>query len=102
MARKAEENYRTTVEERSKVWSEEQKALGHVVKTNVKRPRALLSTPVLSTKQQPSKNEVNGGEYEGEEQTQRVSLWKARVAIHRGYDAYLNLVELRRLLQSGA
>ena len=36
-------------------------------------------------------------EYETEEERTRAYLWSARLAVDRGYDAYLSLVELRRL-----
>merc|ERR1719223_1292938 len=95
-AREMEQNFRTSVEKRASDWSKEKHILGKVVKVNVKRPRALLSTTALTASlhkdDEESKSET---EYDD-----RAFLWAARLAIDKGYLAYLNLVELRRLLQS--
>ena len=96
-AREMEENFRVTVEKRAEDWSKEKHILGKVVKVNVKRPRALLATTTLSSS---GENRVSDEGIESEEDRQRAILWASRLAIDKGYLAYLNLVELRRLLQS--
>jgi hypothetical protein len=95
-----ESKFRDTVEKRADEWSKEKQALGRVAKANVKRPRALLATTALSS---TAESRVTSGleiDEEMDEYKQRALLWAARVGIDKGYLAYLNLVELRRLLQS--
>lgn len=96
-AQEMEDSFRQTVEKRADEWGKEKQALGRVVKVNVKRPRALLSTSALSS---TAISRVDGSDIDSEEDRQRTLLWAARVSIDKGYQAYLNLVELRRLLQS--
>ncbi len=95
-----ESKFRDTVEKRADEWSKEKQALGKVAKANVKRPRALLATTALSSN---AESRVTSGvdmDDELDENKQRALLWAARVGIDKGYFAYLNLVELRRLLTS--
>ena len=100
-AREMEDNFRETAEKRAEDWSKEKQSLGKVVKVNVKRPRALLATTALSSTAENRTMDENEQEgVETEEDRQRATLWAARLAIDKGYLAYLNLVELRRLLQS--
>jgi len=96
-AQKMEDKFRETVEKRADEWGKEKQALGRIVKVNVKRPRALLSTTALTS---TAESRVDTSETDTEEDRQRTVLWAARVAIDKGYQAYLNLIELRRLLQS--
>lgn len=109
MAKAQEDKFREVVETRAKDWSEEKRILGHTVKTNVNRPRALLSTPVLNKENAPfmgggiseeESKENTVSDYETEQERSRVSLWSARMAIDKGYSSYLTLVELRRLIQA--
>mmetsp|Transcript_15489 Transcript_15489/g.22083 ORF Transcript_15489/g.22083 Transcript_15489/m.22083 type:complete len:797 (+) Transcript_15489:101-2491(+) len=103
-AHKMEVIFRESVEKRATDWSKDKNILGKVVKNNVKRPRALLATTTLSSSSSTNLELSNGfqtvQEHYSEEDRQRMMLWEARVAIDKGYIAYLNLVELRRLLQS--
>jgi hypothetical protein len=64
---------------KSKEWSTSHAALGHVAKTNVARPRALIST---STAALAPADESAG------EQRQRASLWRARIYCDQAYQAY--------------
>jgi hypothetical protein len=99
-AQALETKFRDTVEKRANEWSKEKQALGKMAKANVKRPRALLATNALSS---TAESRVTSGldlEDEQDEYKQRAILWAARVGIDKGYLAYLNLAELRRLLQS--
>jgi hypothetical protein len=93
-AQEMEDSHRDKLEKRAENWTKEKQALGRVVKVNVKRPKALLSTNTLSTSADGLLAEHS------EEDRQRALLWSARLAIDKGYQAYLNLIELRRLLQS--
>jgi len=112
-AQEMEDKFRTTIEKRADEWTKEKQALGRVVKVNVKRPRALLATTALSSSSSSANANANAGEEQKdsgdgdtttvadtEEDRQRAFLWAGRVAIDKGYQAYLSLVELRRLLQS--
>ena len=104
-----ESKFRNTVEKRADEWSKEKHALGKIAKANVKRPRALLATTALSS---TAESRLTNGSLDGdivndehndvemEDYKQRAFMWAARVGIDKGYLAYLNLVELRRLLQS--
>mmetsp|Transcript_38941 Transcript_38941/g.117122 ORF Transcript_38941/g.117122 Transcript_38941/m.117122 type:complete len:905 (-) Transcript_38941:546-3260(-) len=109
-ARKMEEKYRATIEERAKDWGEKKHVLGRHVKVNVRRPRALLATDGALTSKLRDEEKANdsGAEssaasaehHETPEEKARARLWTARLSIDKGYAAYLSLVELRRLLQS--
>jgi hypothetical protein len=99
-AQEMEDQFRQKVEQRADEWSKEKQALGRVVKVNVKRPRALLATTSLSSNAEKKLDSSEEHQLETEEDRQRVNLWASRVAIDKGYQSYLNLVELRRLLQA--
>eukprot|EP00978_Attheya_sp_CCMP212_P004363 scaffold9510_cov58-Attheya_sp.AAC.3 len=90
------ENFEQIRATKAKDWMAKSHSLGHVVKTNIKRPRALLQTPVLARD--------NKGDDEGSEEVQeaRVTVWKARASIDLGYRAYLELVDLQRLLRTAS
>lgn len=95
-----ESKFRDTVEKRADEWSKEKQALGKVAKTNVKRPRALLATTALSSNAEIRVTSGVDMDDELDGYKQRALLWAARAGIDKGYLAYLNLVELRRLLTS--
>jgi len=97
-ARKMEEMFIESVEKRASDWSKDEGVLGKIVKTNVKKPRALLATSVLSLSRKGGKA-MSQDQYSEKDQ-QRANLWKARAVIDQGCLAFLNLIELRRLLQS--
>ena len=67
---------------KSKEWSSEKGVLGHVAKSNVARPRALIATPTVAVTEQDS------------EQKQRATLWKARIYCDQGYQAYQAIVDI--------
>jgi len=73
---------------KSKEWASEKSVLGHVTKSNVARPRALIATP------QPSADQEN------KEQRQRANLWKARVYCDQAYQAYQNVIDIWRAAPS--
>jgi len=70
-------------------WMKKENILGHVPKTDVTRPRALLATPKLSLV--PS----------NEDQAQRTLLWKGRLYIDQGQVAATSLMELWRTAPPG-
>eukprot|EP00531_Pseudo-nitzschia_arenysensis_P014843 CAMPEP_0116130274 /NCGR_PEP_ID=MMETSP0329-20121206/8376_1 /TAXON_ID=697910 /ORGANISM="Pseudo-nitzschia arenysensis, Strain B593" /LENGTH=643 /DNA_ID=CAMNT_0003624609 /DNA_START=200 /DNA_END=2131 /DNA_ORIENTATION=+ len=73
---------------KSKEWASEKSVLGHVTKSNVARPRALIATPQQST---PEDNK---------EQRQRANLWKARVYCDQAYQAYQSVIDIWRASDS--
>jgi hypothetical protein len=91
--------FRQVVVERAANFKEEKQTLGHIVKTDVRRPRALLATPALH--KMMGEGSVGGSDGTGDggdAHSQRAQLWKARVLVDRGYQAFLHLVEAQRLL----
>ncbi len=72
---------------KSKEWASEKSVLGHVTKSNVARPRALIATP-----QQPTED--------NKEQRQRANLWKARVYCDQAYQAYQSVIDIWRASDS--
>ena len=73
---------------KSKEWASEKSVLGHVTKSNVARPRALIATP------HPSADQDN------KEQRQRANLWKARVYCDQAYQAYQKVIDIWRAAPS--
>lgn len=68
-------------ENKAKKWSSQNATLGHVAKTNVLRPRALLAQPVEAAA--PTNLE----------QKQRASLWKARIYCDQAYQAFFQVLD---------
>lgn len=77
-------------ETKSKEWASEKATLGHVAKSNVARPRALIATPQAAPTDQ-----------DNEHQKQRANLWKARVYCDQAYQAYQKVVEIWRAAGPG-
>lgn len=73
---------------KSKEWASEKSVLGHVTKSNVARPRALIATPQRSADQ------------DNKEQRQRANLWKARVYCDQAYQAYQKVIDIWRASSS--
>jgi hypothetical protein len=86
-------HFRQVVVERAKDWKEDKQTLGHIVKSDIKRPRALLAVPVLS-----KMGLIDEAITSNEECSQRAQLWRSRVLVDKGYQAHLELVEAHRLL----
>merc|ERR1719199_1188214 len=102
-AQHIEDKYRGNVEKRADKWSTKQQTLGRTVKVNVKRPKALLATTGAALTMGAATNANDQDEQRqdrSDEDRARISLWSARMAIDRGYRAYLDLLETRRLLQT--
>ena len=76
--------------QKAKEWSSEKSTLGHVAKTNVARPRALIATPQAKTSEQ-----------QDSEQKQRASLWKARIYCDQAYQSYQIIVDIWRAAPAG-
>ena len=70
--------------EQAKAWSNEHATLGHVVKSNVSRPRALIAQPVVASS---TTTTTTAGEHK-----QRATLWKARIYVDQAYQAFDQVV----------
>ncbi|KAG7361036.1 hypothetical protein IV203_036136 [Nitzschia inconspicua] len=77
-------------ETKSKEWASEKSTLGHVTKSNVTRPRALIAMP------QPAPTDQDN-----EHHKQRANLWKARVYCDQAYQAYQKVVDIWRAANPG-
>ena len=75
---------------KSKEWSTTHAVLGHVAKSNVARPRALISTGTATTGRgaDDDNNNDDDAEKEAGDQRQRASLWRARIYCDQAYQAY--------------
>lgn len=112
-------------ESRSRKWEIQEKVLGHNVKSDVSKPRAVLSVPRPEPARQPNGTECGGGgggsgsgsnnslddminglDEEIEEVAQAAItpfttvLWNMRGAVYRGYGALYVAQELRQLLNT--
>ncbi|GKY97745.1 hypothetical protein MPSEU_000732700 [Mayamaea pseudoterrestris] len=77
-------------QKKAQEWSSEKHTLGHVLKTNALRPRALIAPTVASVSvDHDSSNK------------QRASLWKARIYCDQAYQAYANVLECWRTAAPG-
>ena len=74
-------------EKKTKEWATKNAALGHLPKSNVARPRALIATPFIAQSNQDSSESAS-------EQKQRARLWKARIYCDQAYQAYLVVVDI--------
>ena len=101
MARAQEEKFETAVRARAKTFADQNRSLGQLERSNVKRPKALLNTPAMRKEHDDAgAGAMADSKYESEQQTGRIQLWKARVTIDKGFTALLSLIELRRLIQA--
>ena len=90
-AAKDKKQQKKMLEKRSTKFETENKVLGHTVKSDVSKPRALLSVPVLKFK-----NKENSTD----EDKLRQEIWKARTFVGKGYSSFLALQELQRLVRN--
>jgi len=90
--------FRQVVVERAKDFKEQKQTLGQILKTDVRRPRAQLVTPVLH--KMMLNGDMEDPTLESSDQSQRAQLWKARVLVDRGYTTFLDLLESHRLMMN--
>ena len=78
-------------------WEEDNKVLGHVPRTNVATPKALLSIPKLS-----NMDNTNAALHDGAPAVEPFTsnLWRMRSQVQRGYEALSTVQELNHLLRS--
>jgi hypothetical protein len=80
----------TSRESKSKEWASEKSTLGHVTRSNVARPRALIATPQATTADQDT-----------EQQKHRANLWRARIYCDQAYQSYQKIVDIWRMAPPG-
>lgn len=80
----------TSRQSKSKEWASGKSVLGHVTKSNVARPRALIATPRSSAEKDNTT-----------EQRQRANLWKSRIYCDQAYQSYQKVVDLWRASPPG-
>jgi len=74
--------------QRSKEWMAEHSTLGHVAKADATRPRALIAVHTAEeTSNAPNK--------------ERAALWKARLYVDQGYQAYHAVVQVWKAAPPG-
>lgn len=104
IANAREEKFHNLVKDQAAKFAEKNKSLGQMVKMNVHRPKALLTTHAMKKNETDVDDEsavvLVDSKYESSQLVKRMNLWKARVSIDKGYGALLSLIELRRLIQA--
>lgn len=103
--RKAEALFRLKVEMRAKDWKGDKQVLGHVVKSNVHRPRALLDIPKAnSLNEEKEENDESNNESspvtDEDSAKARANLWKARKLTDSAYLLFLEerTSELKKMI----
>ena len=114
------EESRQHYEDRSRKWELQEKVLGHNVKSDVSKPRAVLSVPVMNVHSGSISTESEKSDGKGKSLDDMISgledmqedgvqptcnpftsvLWNMRGAVHRGYGALYVAQELRQLLNT--
>lgn len=80
-------------QEKTSEWSKKQHVLGHVAKTNVARPRALIAQPVKTDEEEAGKENM--------EHKARAALWKARIYCDQAHLAFMQVVEIWKAATPG-
>ena len=88
---KKDMKFRKVLEKRATKWEGENDVLGHHVKQDVNRPKALLAVSAAGLK-------VKGEEEANDDDKLRAEIWNARSVIDKGYLSLLTLLELQRLV----
>jgi len=98
------EEYRRTVHQRSRQWEEKEQVLGHMQRSDINRPRELLSVPNWQDLADQEAGDLDGGDGGGGAFRMPFvrRLWNMRQAVQRGYEALYSLQELNHLLLSPA
>ena len=76
-------------------WEDENKVLGHVVRSNAATPKALMSVPSMSVS-----HATNADDTQKCAQPFTSNLWTMRQQVQRGYEALNTVQELNHLLRS--
>ena len=96
------EEYRRTVHQRSRQWEEKEQVLGHMQRSDISRPRELLSVPNWQDLADQDGGDLDGGDGGAFRMPFVSRLWNMRQAVQRGYEALYSLQELNHLLLSPA
>ena len=89
------------MEDRTREWEEKEKVLGHQVRSNIARPRELLSLSSLNDTAAVSGNEAEGAGSTDDFKTMfGTRLWTMRRAVQRGHEALHTVQELEHLLRT--
>jgi hypothetical protein len=92
------EETRKVINDRSRQWEEKEQVLGHMERSDINRPRHLLSVPNWQDVADQQDNELDGDSAFRMPFVSR--LWNMRQAVQRGYEALYTLQELNHLLLS--
>jgi len=72
--------------QKAQTWSKERNTLGLVTRTQVSRPRAVISTPLVA--------EAKTDDDDQDDRKLRAQLWKARLYFDKAYQAYTEIKQL--------
>eukprot|EP01035_Chromulina_nebulosa_P017710 gene17710-23302_t len=101
--RKQIESTKQLYEERSRKWEEKEKVLGHVVKSDISRPKEMLNVPsindIYNNQFLDSLND-NDNMDSSIKQPYSSRLWNMRLAVQKGYEALYTVQELQYLLHT--
>lgn len=91
-----------SLDSRTREWEEKEKVLGHQVRSNIARPRELLSLSSLSNQGiDGSGNENDNDTHTDDFKTMfGTRLWAMRRAVQRGHEALYTVQELEHLLRT--
>lgn len=93
------EQTRKVINDRSRQWEEKEQVLGHMERSDISRPRQLLSVPNWQDVADQQDNDLDGAD--AAFRMPFVSrLWNMRQAVQRGYEALYTLQEINHLLLS--
>jgi len=101
--RKQIESTKQLYDERSRKWEEKEKVLGHVVKSDISRPKEMLNVPSINDiYNNQFLDSLNDNENMDSSIKQPYSsrLWNMRLAVQKGYEALYTVQELQYLLHT--
>jgi hypothetical protein len=93
--------------ERSREWEEKEKVLGHLERSDFRKPRAVLSIPSAAYDLDDEEGGEEEEENEGYDDTSSMNafrlpfatrLWGMRLAVQRGHEALYTVQEIQHLL----
>lgn len=103
------DEFKQKIYDRSRDWETREQVLGHLVRSQIDRPKAQLSVPTLRDIRREEIKDLGGMDVmdaAGKESAAATStsfetrLWTMRAAVQRGYEALTTAQELTQLLRS--
>ena len=88
------------LEDRTREWEEKEKVLGHQVRSNIARPRELLSLSSLNDTTMTGNDVEGAGSADDFKTMFGTRLWTMRRAVQRGNEALHTVQELEHLLRT--